>query len=466
MKTNTKRTDMKQLRASRFPRVKRLWDAVLCSRRSLLWVLLMIPALAWGGMWPWVWLFSLVLVLIVDLPVHIPFYCDGVLTVADLTSDWGLWPLVILSPFEDVDMWSDRKRRRNGNRLVRRLGLVSGDDSHDYRVWWYPEELTLLVREGLGPNLSPSQLEPVLVSKAPLLDCVDATVTGINGVCCTARFHKHPRWQALAGARRIGMLPAPSTQDNGIAVPIGRDLEGDHCLQLRNVPGLCVGGASRSGKTKAVCMLAASLQHFGFASVSVIDCKGGGDFTNALSSSVPSLEMLGARVLADRGDEDFLQQAKDMLDREVEDMRARQYALDRSFWDLTANRRPPLRLLIIDECQELWAMKGRTKAETELLKAIQRNILTLIRVGASAGWCTVLCSQDWTSDVIDTSVRSQLMRIAFWSAESSKTQAILGCSNETMKRMNFDGMDRAAWRGMSIINDGDKPDWVRWDFLA
>lgn len=421
--------------------------AMSCSWRSVLWLVLLVVACRVGVLWLVVWLVGLVLSM-VDLP-----WPDGMRDV-----------LAWLSPLGDWGAWVDRVQRERGNRMVRRLGFVPVDDARDYRVWWYGRWLTLEVGEGLGRGLAPARLLEAAIDAAPLIDCVDADLRDVHGVCCWLRFHREPRYEALHRPVVVCELPVPNTNGMGLSVRVGRTPDGPFMLRLRNLPGLCVGGASRSGKTRAVRLLASSLLVSGVADVLVVDCKGGNDFLTPLSSTVPSLEGLGATVLRDGGDE-FLALVRDRLDGEVKTMRVRQKELSGSYWETDMSVRPRLRMVIVDECQELWAMKGRAKDEAELLRAIQRDLLTLIRVGASAGWLTVLCSQDWTSDVLDTSVRSQLARIAFWSAEPSKTKAILGCSDEALKRMNFQGMDRSDWRGLSIVDVDGQPEWVRWDDL-
>lgn len=436
---------------------------VSCSWRSLSWMLFLFIMSWLAGVWLWIWSACALLVVAASLPIPVP--CMEGWRVVDFVLDWGLWPVVAISPVQDLYAWTGRIRRIRGNLLVRRLKLVDEEDQHDYRVWWYARALTLLVDEGLGVGLAPEGLAHRARDASPLLDCVDATVSKMDGVHCVVCFHRKPRYMALAVPRTTNRLPSPVVEGTDLSVPVGRSPEGTYLLDLRNLPGLCVGGASRSGKTRAVLLLVASLSDAGLSDVTVIDCKGGSDFTRPVGADLSSLEGLGAKVLCDRGDSVFLDSVQDLLDKEVADMRERQEALPRSYWEMPGNGRPKLRVLVVDECQELWAMKGRTKEETERLKAIQRNILTLIRVGASAGWCTILCSQDWTSDVIDTSVRSQLLRIAFWSAETSKTKAILGIGDETLKTMNFDGLDRADWRGLSIIVGQGRSEWVRWDCL-
>lgn len=424
-----------------------LREALSCSWRSVLWLVSLAVAVWAGGWWPLVWMVGIVLS-VVDVPL--PDDLDEALS----------W----LSPLADARRWRDRVERERGNRLVRRLGFVPMDDVRDYRVWWDARALMLEVGEGLGRGLAPDRLLVAAVEAAPLIDCVDADVREVRGVCCWIRFHRRPRYEALRRPGLVDRLPVPDTDGGGLSVTVGRTPDEPYPLQLRNIPGLCVGGASRSGKTRAVRLLASSLLAAGKADVLVVDCKGGSDFVAPLSVSVPSLEGLGAAVLRDGGD-GFLASVRDRLDREVADMRARQKDLAGSYWDAGPATRPRLRMVVVDECQELWAMKGRSKEEVELLRAIQRDLLTLIRVGASAGWLTVLCSQDWTSDVVDTSVRSQLARVAFWSAEPAKTKAILGCSDETLKTMNYRGMDRADWRGLSIIDTDGQPEWVRWNDL-
>ncbi|MBT1167182.1 hypothetical protein [Bifidobacterium simiarum] len=451
-------------------RAGRVWQSVGDSWRTPVWLTLILvpwitPIPDW---WSPAVLAMMLAVSVIALPVPIPSG-DGMAKADEWAGDMGLTSLARLSPVEDARRWRQRIRRRRGNRILRELGVVrdaKDTPARDYDVAWNERTHTLGIGEGLGAGLAPERLETVMKTAAPCIDMVDARITHVDGVRCMVEFHEHPRYAELDPPRTLDRLPYVSNDGHGLALEIGMgEHYTPHVLQLRNLPGLCVGGASRSGKTRAVTLLLAGLLHAGYARALVIDCKAGSDYESPLGRDTGSVLSMGATVIADDGSPESLNRVREALDHEVRDMRERQRRYRPAYWDHTVTEADPVRLVVVDECQQLWA-KTRDRGKAETLQAIRGDLLTLIRAGASAGWITILISQDWTGDVIDTAVRSQLARIAFWSGERSKTQAVLGWTNEQIDSMSFTGVERDRWRGLSIIDAGDGGQWVRWDRLA
>lgn len=437
------------------------------SWRTLLWVLLALMPLATPlpDWWSPVILALMLALIALATPLPIPTR-DGVERADEWAEDNGMAPLTRLCPAEDARRWRRWVRRRRGNRVLRILGIVYDPETgpaRDLAVYWDESTHTLDIDEGLGAGLAPDRLGAVMRNAAPCLDMIDARVTDIDGVRCRVTFSERPRYAELDPPHAIDRPPYVSNEGHGLAlrVGVGEDLE-PYELQLRNLPGLCVGGASRSGKTSAVTLLLSALLRSGYAEALVIDCKAGSDYACPLGAHIGSIESMGATVIPDDGSRESLARVKDALDRQVADMRRRQQHYRPAYWDHTVTEANPVRIVVVDECQQLWA-KTRDRERAAILQDIRNSLLTLIRAGASAGWITILISQDWTGDVIDTSVRSQLARVAFWSGEQTKTQAILGWTGEQLDIMSFTGVDRDRWRGLSIIDTGDGGHWVRWD---
>lgn len=193
-------------------------------------------------------------------------------------------------------------------------------------------------------------------------------------------------------------------------------------ISLANTSGVVVGGVPGSGKTAGMTIIVLSLLLSGRAHIHVIDGKGGTDWEWA------------APTLSDYVGDDTAD-ALELLERMHETMRHRTASMradygDSNWWNCPPDRRPPLEIIIIDECQLWFDIRHLTQTSKEHKDACTK-ILTLatdmVRRGRGAGFILFALTQKPTADSLPTSLRDNCgVRICFRVLTSEAAHAVLG----------------------------------------
>lgn len=213
-----------------------------------------------------------------------------------------------------------------------------------------------------------------------------------------------------------------------MSVEIGKDAFGDPFrLKLKDTAGVLVGGVPGSGKSA---FLNAALGSYALAtddvSMTVIDCKGGQDFS-AYESRVDTFISEAT---------DFTE-VRDVLRNTVEEMNKRVKTNgavlgESNFWNVAPSERRSkgvkMKLIVIDEAQALFDLSGITdKEEKKLRQEITRACTDLVKRGRSAGVLTIFATQKPTADAIPTAIRDNVnVRIALRVTTSEAERAIMG----------------------------------------
>ena len=156
-------------------------------------------------------------------------------------------------------------------------------------------------------------------------------------------------------------------------------------------------------------------------SLTVIDCKGGQDFS-AYQSQADTF-------VSEASD---YHKVRDVLAALVDEMNERvatnaEVLGESNFWNVDPEIRRAkgvkLRLTIIDEAQELFAPQT-DKESKQLHLEIAKLATTLVKRGRSAGFCTIFATQKPTADAIPTGLRDNVnihMALRVNTAEAEKS---------------------------------------------
>lgn len=193
-------------------------------------------------------------------------------------------------------------------------------------------------------------------------------------------------------------------------------------INVSNQSGVVVGGVPGSGKTAGMMLIVLSLLLSGITRVHVIDGKGGADWRWASTS--------GLDYSTDDTDA-----ALSMLKRMHLKLRERLTSLPDEYgtsnwWNIHSRQRPPLEVIVIDECQ-LWLdlrhLTDLSKEHKEKCSTILSLATDLVRRGRSAGFILFVLTQKPTADSLPTNLRDNCgTRICFRVLTAEAGRAVLG----------------------------------------
>lgn len=193
-------------------------------------------------------------------------------------------------------------------------------------------------------------------------------------------------------------------------------------LSYSQTSGIVVGGVPGAGKSAGATLLTLPLLASPKASVAIFDGKGGMDWSWAERS---------ASLFNNDCDLDLptaTDQLETLAQRCVEDLKSHPWSdSDPDFWHAGATALHPFHLVVIDECQTLFDVTGRSKEDKALVERCKRAVATIVRKGRSAGWCVMLLTQKPTADSIPTNIRDNcVVRFALRVTTREAAEAVLG----------------------------------------
>lgn len=179
----------------------------------------------------------------------------------------------------------------------------------------------------------------------------------------------------VRGVQRIGDIvegyPSYVPKEGKVTIGVSVEDGSPDGFSLREISGIVVGARPGEGKTVLLQQLQDALK--GHADVVTIDGK-----TTSLGES--------AEVI-----------------RATQKEMTRRFTRNIDFWKDSQGF--PLRVLVLDECQQIFDASSENKADKNDAKERVRIVRDLVQRGRSAGVITVLATQRMSADVIPTAVR-------------------------------------------------------------
>lgn len=193
-------------------------------------------------------------------------------------------------------------------------------------------------------------------------------------------------------------------------------------LSYAQTSGIVVGGVPGAGKSAGATLLTLPLLASPKASVAIFDGKGGMDW--AWAEKAASLYNNDCDLDLPTATE----QLENLAQRCVEDLKSHPWSdADPDFWHSGASALHPFHLVVIDECQTVFDITGRSKEDKALVERCKRAVATIVRKGRSAGWCVMLLTQKPTADSIPTNIRDNcVVRFALRVTTREAAEAVLG----------------------------------------
>lgn len=203
---------------------------------------------------------------------------------------------------------------------------------------------------------------------------------------------------------------------------MGKLADGDDAvLNIGDTSGVVIGGVPGSGKTAGMMTIVLALQLSDRCRIHVIDGKGGDDWS--------WFEPYAASFTRD--DIDCVHENLLELDKE---MRLRLSSMRRdyggsNYWNLDPATRPPLEVIIVDECQSFFDSKGILggKAVKDKAAEITAAAIDIVKKGRSAGFVLFALTQKPTTDSLPSALRDNCgLRICFRVTTTEAARAVLG----------------------------------------
>lgn len=192
-------------------------------------------------------------------------------------------------------------------------------------------------------------------------------------------------------------------------------------INVGNTSGVVVGGVPGSGKTAGMMVIVLALYLSGCVNLHIIDGKGGDDWAWA--------EPAAKDFVRDDLDtvHDLLLRLDDEMKSRMSSMRPRYGAAN--FWNIPPDRRPPLEVVIIDECQTYFDSKGVLGGKEAKTKAgeILAAATDIVKKGRSAGYLLWAITQKPTVDSLPSALRDNCgLRLCFRVTTPEAARAVLG----------------------------------------
>lgn len=218
--------------------------------------------------------------------------------------------------------------------------------------------------------------------------------------------------QVQVSPQMLGLYTAGSDW----SVYLGWDVFGkDVWLKPSDKAGMLISGLPGSGKTVTMLRILEEWRAAG-AVIRIADYKDGGDYQ---SFDAPEHPVIGGdmeRTLA------MLEDALREMDRRSDDMK--RYGV-MNYWDV--QRRPPLYVVVIDECQELFETSGVDRRTKELAEKARNLVRSLVKRGRSRGMFVCLLTQKPDATAIPTNIRDICeVKISGRQATPEASKAALG----------------------------------------
>lgn len=246
-------------------------------------------------------------------------------------------------------------------------------------------------------------------------------------------------------------------------------------MTFEGVAGLLVGGDVGSGKTAGMTTMLLPFALSPDVHMTVIDGKGSGDWI----TFEPAADKFHSGSLETKD----LEQIRDLLEDEVKELSSRfeetkdakreDLTLDSNFWNMTLEERRKenmkFHLIVIDEAQTVLDEKQHTKENREIVNRIVTLVATLVRMGRSAGFLTVIMTQKPTVDSVPSTIRGQLsLRIAFRVNDSDAERVTLGSipEQEGAPRATEIPIKRKGGAVMKDVEKGGELTAIRFAYLS
>ena len=227
-------------------------------------------------------------------------------------------------------------------------------------------------------------------------------------------------------------------EGNGVEVYNAIDINNDIiATRLKEVAGITIGGIPGSGKSAFLITLCSALLKRNLIDLTIIDLKGTSTDWNAFKGLAKIMQLETNYDTGETNLEEISQTIRDFANGTEERMQKFQAETgETNFWHTKVTPQNKIRMIVLDECQEVFNKDGVTdRKQRELMENIQRQCERIVKKHRSMGGMAVFATQSVTNQNLPVDVRkNSALRIAFRLTEHSAEEITLGetASGETV----------------------------------
>lgn len=300
-------------------------------------------------------------------------------------------------------------------------------------------------------------------------DTVDVTQVGLEWNLDTKKTIEFVRENPLkTGWKPNSISEIPINMKDFTVSPV-IDMESNiRELSLRNKASVLLGGISGSGKSASLSAIILPFLEHGYAEISVIDGKNDSE----LSKYEELIEYV-TYIDEDEETEEYplgkhnLKEISETLKRlKIECLQRKAQIKERgydNYWDMPFDKSLPIKMIVIDECQELFELTGLDKEKDEHKKEMINIVQVMIKKYRTLGVFVILATQRPTADVLPTGIRGNVgFKISLRTDDTTSEKVILGTTDEDITPINI-GL--VSTEGMAVTTLGDKREYVRFAYI-
>lgn len=239
-------------------------------------------------------------------------------------------------------------------------------------------------------------------------------------------------------------------------------------LSLKNKASVLLGGISGSGKSASLNTIVLPFLEHGYADISVIDGKNDSE----LSKYKDIVEYI-SYIDEDEETEEYpfgkdnLKEILETLRRlKAECLQRKPYIKEKgydNYWDMPFDKSLPIKMIVIDECQELFELTETDKEKDEYKREMIKIVKAMLRKYRTLGVFVILATQRPTANVVPTDIRGNVgFKIGLRTDDTTSEKVILGSTDEDITPTKIGLVNT---EGMAVTVLGDKREYVRFAYI-
>ncbi|MEJ7437781.1 zonular occludens toxin domain-containing protein [Staphylococcus warneri] len=223
-------------------------------------------------------------------------------------------------------------------------------------------------------------------------------------------------------------------------------------VPFKNNGGYLVGGVAGSGKSASFLVMLMAMLNQDAIDLTIIDGKTAptelDEFQKYGLADVHKFKSSGGQRNYDeilevvtKFDEEVAERAEDFKEK---------YGVN-NFWNIPVEKRPILKVLLIDECQVFFSEKGKDNDDKQLIRKIQATVENTVRISRAYGGMVCLATQKPSSEAISTDLRDNCgLKLSLRAETSSAESMVIGERGEELEEKYYATKIGSAQQGLAI----------------
>ena len=238
--------------------------------------------------------------------------------------------------------------------------------------------------------------------------------------------------------------------------------------ELNELAGILIGGIPGSGKSAFLITLCSALLKRDLIDLTIIDLKGGSTDWNAFDGLANIMQLKKDYTTGETN----LEEIKDVVTNFADETEKRMETFKKetgetNFWHVPVSPKNKIRMIVLDECQEVFNETGKSRDEREIMQQITSQCTRIVKKHRSLGGVGVFATQRPDRESVPMDIRTNCgLRIAFKLTEESVENLTLGEKGVGEQTSALDIGNNL--QGTAVLSNGDdgKRTMVRYAYIG